>query len=222
MYTKHRWQSEHYYNFNYIRYLPKDFDENKKYPLVFFLHGAGEWGDDLDQITRWGYLQHVKDEGKEYPFILIAPQSPRNHYWGCYTESLLAFLEEMCSELPVDRDRIYLTGASMGGTGTWMLAMAAPHIFAAIMPVCGTGIYWFGESIIHMPIYAVHGDLDDIVPVQESINMVGAVNRCGGDAKLQILEGVGHDAWNYAYASDELLDWLLSQRRVKDNNVREF
>ncbi|MBR2903342.1 MAG: prolyl oligopeptidase family serine peptidase, partial [Clostridia bacterium] len=93
---------------------------------------------------------------------------------------------------------------------------------AAIMPVCGTGIYWFGESIIHMPIYAVHGDLDDIVPVQESINMVEAVNRCGGDAKLQILEGVGHDAWNYAYASDELLDWLLSQRRVKDKNAREF
>ena len=213
MYTKHRWQAANHFHFGYIRYLPKDFDENKKYPLVLFLHGAGEWGEDLETVTRLGYLHFVKEEGKDYPFIILAPQCPKGRFWGCYTESLLAFLDEMCASLPVDMDRIYLTGPSMGGTGTWMLAMAAPERFAAIMPVCGTGIYWFGEALVDVPVYAVHGDKDDVVPVEESIRMVESVNKRGGNAKLKILEGYDHNAWGYAYGSNELLDWLLAQNK---------
>ena len=213
MYTKHQWQSNHHFNFRYLQYLPKDFDDSKKYPLVLFLHGAGEWGDDLDQVANLGYMRYIRDEGKEYPFIMIAPQCPRSQYWACYTESLLAFLDEICKTLPVDLNRVYLTGASMGGTGTWMLAMAAPERFAAIMPVCGTGIYWFGEALIDVPVYAVHGDKDDIVLVEESINMVESVNRRGGNAKLKIIEGCDHAAWLHAYTSDELLSWLLSHKR---------
>ena len=91
MYTKHKWESDRYFNFGYVKYLPKDYNENKKYPLVFFLHGAGEWGDDLDIACRHGFMKHVREEGKEYPFIFIAPQCPFDKYWGCYTESLLAF-----------------------------------------------------------------------------------------------------------------------------------
>lgn len=115
MYTKHKWKSDRYFNFSYVKYLPKNYDSNKKYPLVFFLHGAGERGDDLDVAMRHGFMKYVREDGAEYPFIFIAPQCPHNKYWGCYTESLIAFLDYVCEELPVDKSRIYLTGLSMGG-----------------------------------------------------------------------------------------------------------
>jgi len=214
MYTKHQWKSDVYFNFQYVKYLPKDYDENKKYPLVFFLHGAGERGDDLDVASRHGFMQHVRDEGKEYPFIFVAPQCPFDKYWGCYTESLLAFLEDICSTLPVDRERVYLTGLSMGGTGTFMLAMAAPEKFAAIAPVCGSGIYWYGEMLVDIPVFMYHGDCDDIVPIQGSIEMLNSINKRGGNAKLTILYGVGHEAWEAAYAGDELANWLLRHKKT--------
>lgn len=213
MYTKHRWQSEIFYNFGYVTYLPKDYDENQKYPLVFFLHGAGERGDDLDVACRWGFMEHVREHGKEYPFIFVAPQCPHGKYWGCFTESLLAFLDDICKTLPVDRERIYLTGLSMGGTGTFMLAMAAPERFAAIAPVCGTGIYWYGEALTQIPVYMFHGDCDEIVPIQESISMLHSINKRGGNARLKICYGIGHNAGDVAYAGDELVDWLLSHSR---------
>lgn len=208
--------SDRFYNFGYVKYLPKDYDENKKYPLVFFLHGAGERGDDLDVASRHGFMKHVREEGKEYPFILVAPQCPHDKYWGCYTESLLAFLEDICDTLPVDKKRIYLTGLSMGGTGTWMLSMACPEKFAAIAPVCGSGICWNGYILADMPIYMYHGDCDDIVPIQESISMLNSINKCGGNAQLEICYGVGHESWDIAYAGDSLVDWLLSHK--KDSN----
>ena len=93
MYTKHKWESDRHFNFGYVKYLPKDFDENKKYPLVLFLHGAGEWGDNLEDACRHGFMKHVRESGKEYPFICISPQCPRDKYWACYTESLIAFLD---------------------------------------------------------------------------------------------------------------------------------
>ncbi len=213
MYTKHKWNSDIYYNFGYAQYLPKDFDENKKYPLVFFLHGAGERGDDLELACKYGYMQHVRESGKEYPFIIVSPQCPAGKYWGCYTESLLAFLDYICETLPIDRERIYLTGLSMGGTGTWMLAMAAPERFAAIAPICGTGIYWNTKILVDTPIMMYHGDCDETVPIQESISMLKSVNKRGGNAQLKICYGVGHGAWKIAYDGDELADWLLSHKK---------
>lgn len=212
MYSKHKWKSDRYYNFGYVKYLPKDFDENKKYPLVLFLHGAGERGDDLDLASRHGFMKHVRESGKEYPFIYVAPQCPNGKYWGCFTESLLAFIDFICKELPVDEDKIYLTGLSMGGTGTWMLAMAEPERFAAIAPICGSGIYWYGEALIKTPIMVYHGDCDEIVPIQNSVEMVKSVNKRGGNAKIRILYGVGHNAWDEAYQGDELYLWLLSNK----------
>lgn len=217
MYSKHKWESDRHFNFSYAQYLPKDFDENKKYPLVFFLHGAGERGDDLDIACRYGYMQHVREDGAEYPFICVAPQCPREKYWGCYTESLLAFLDYICETLPIDMDRVYLTGLSMGGTGTWMLAMAAPERFAAIAPICGSGICWYGEILKKVPIMVYHGDCDEIVPIECSIDMVHAVNRHGGNAQMKILHGVKHGAWNAAYQGDELYTWLLSHKLVKSD-----
>ena len=213
MYTKHKWESDRYFNFGYVKYLPKDFSEDQKYPLVVFLHGAGERGDDLDAAMRHGFMKHVREDGKEYPFIFVAPQCPAGKYWGCYTESLIAFIDYICDTLPIDRTRVYLTGLSMGGTGTYMLAMAAPEKFAAIAPVCGSGIYWFGEALRDIPVMMYHGDLDDIVPIEESVTMLRAIHKRGGNAQLKILYGVTHRAWEAAYAGDELQNWLLSHRK---------
>ena len=218
MYTKHKWNSETHYNFSYVRYLPKDFDESKKYPLIFFLHGAGERGDDLDVAMTHGYMKYVREEGRAYPFIFVAPQCPEKKYWGCYTESLLAFIDHVCETLPIDRDRIYLTGLSMGGTGSWMLAMADPDRFAALAPICGSGIYWNAECLKNLPIYVYHGDADSVVPIGESISMISNVNKKGGHAQIKILYGVGHDAWVAAYSGDELMNWMLQQKRVTSDN----
>ena len=216
MYTKHKWEDKTHYNFQYVKYLPKDYDENKKYPLVFFLHGAGERGDDLDVACRHGFMKHVREEGKEYPFIFIAPQCPFDKYWGCYTESLLAFLDYICEQLPIDRDRVYLTGLSMGGTGTFMLAMADADRFAAIAPVCGSGIVWYACAIKDLPVYMYHGDDDDIVPIKESVTMLSKINMLGGNAKLEICYGVGHGAWEVAYSGDNLVNWFLSHKKKRD------
>ena len=215
MYTKHKWESDRYYNFNYVKYLPKDYDETKKYPLVFFLHGAGERGEDLDVACRHGYMKHVRESGAEYPFIFVAPQCPDGKYWACYTESLLAFLDYVCESLPVDLDRVYLTGLSMGGTGTWMLAMAAPERFAAIAPICGSGIYWYGGILRDIPVMVYHGDCDETVPIHDSMEMVRSVNKRGGNAQIKVLYGVGHDAWEQAYEGDALYTWLLSHTLAK-------
>lgn len=216
MYTKHTWNSDKHFNFKYVQYLPKDFNPEEKYPLVFFLHGAGERGEDPDIGCRHGYMKHVREEGAEYPFIFIGPQCPEDKYWGCYTESLIAFLEEKMEELPIDPHRVYLTGLSMGGTGTWMLAMACPEKFAAIAPVCGTGIYWHSEIMKDVPIMTYHGDLDTVVPIDESIHMISAINRKGGNAQIKILYNTGHDAWVEAYKGDELWRWLLGHN-LQDN-----
>lgn len=218
MYTKHVWHSETHFNFQYVQYLPKDYDPSKKYPLVFFLHGAGERGNDLDVAMRYGFMQHVREDGAEYPFIFLAPQCPHNKYWGCYTESLIAFLDEKTNELPIDTDRIYLTGLSMGGTGTWMLAMACPEKFAAIAPICGSGITWNAAILKHIPIMVYHGNRDGCVPIDESIHMIGAVNKNGGDAHIKVLFNTDHDAWFEAYKGDELWKWLLSHS-LQDRNA---
>ena len=212
LYTKHIWQSDRYFNFQYLLYFPPDYDATKSYPLVFFLHGAGERGEDLETVARYGYMKNVKD-GENYPFIFAAPLCPQNMYWGALNESLEAFLDFITETLPVDLDRVYLTGLSMGGTGTWMLAMACPQKFAAVVPVCGTGICWNAGALKNLPIYIYHGDCDDIVPITESINMLSAINRQGGNAKIKICYGVGHNAWDTAYNDPELLDWMLAQKK---------
>lgn len=212
MYVQKQWQTDSHHPFYYVEYLPKDYDPAKEYPLVFFLHGAGERVQDPHQAMFHGYMKYVREQGKEYPFIFIAPQCIGNAYWGSYTESLSAFLDYILETYAVDRRRVYLTGLSMGGTGTWMFAMARPNTFAALMPVCGSGIYWNVANLLKTPIYMVHGDCDTCVPISNSVEMLTSINSRGGNAKLKICYGVGHDAWNYAYTDDSLLEWMLSQR----------
>ena len=212
MYTKHKFESDKYFNFNYALYLPEDFDENKKYPLVFFLHGAGERGDDLDIGCRHGYMKHVREKGAKYPFIIVAPQCPSTMIWGSLVESLFGFLDYICETLPIDKDRVYVTGFSMGGMGTWFLAMTDPDRFAAVAPICAPGFPWNAVCLKNLPIFMYHGEFDDVVPVENSREMLEAVKKHGGDATL-IVCPVGHNAWDVAYDGDELYKWLLSHKK---------
>ncbi len=220
MYAKKKWQSDVYCNFGYMEYLPQDYDETKKYPIIFFLHGIGERGDsleDLDRVAIHGPMKYVV-AGEQYPFILIAPQCPSNNYWGGLNESLNAFVDDMIRTHAVDENRVYLTGLSMGGTGTWMLAMSSPEKWAAIAPVCGSGIPWYAASLREVPIHMFHGDDDQAVSVHEAITMLTRVNAAGGDAQIKIYYGVGHNCWNQAYDGDMLWKWLLSHTRGEKNS----
>lgn len=195
--------------FDYLAYTPKDWNKDKKYPLLVFLHGAGERGDDVSLVGRHGPFKYA-NQGKEYPFVMVGPQCPSDKYWGNYLESLSAFLDEIIKEYNIDTNRIYLTGLSMGGTGTWHWLMAEPERFAAAAPICGTGICWYACRIANKPIWITHGTADATVPFDESERMVEFLKRSGGDPKFTVLEGVGHNAWDYAY-TDELTEWFMKQ-----------
>lgn len=213
MYTKHRWHSDRWHNFQYVVNLPEQVEPGQRYPLVLFLHGAGERGEDLDVACRHGYMRYVREQGAQYPFLFVAPQCPEGDYWGCYTESLLHFIDAVCAAYPVDPDRVILTGLSMGGTGAWMLAMADPERFSCLVPVCGTGIVWNAKRLADLPIRIYHGDDDPIVPLEESVTMLRELTRAGADVQLTICYGVGHNAWEVAYQDKALIDWMLAQRR---------
>lgn len=196
--------------FNYLAYTPKDYDKTQKSPLLVFLHGAGERGDDLSLVARHGPFKYA-NAGKDYPFVMVAPQCRSNKYWGNYLESLNDFLDEIIVKYNIDESRIYLTGLSMGGTGTWHWLMANPERFAAAAPICGSGIYWYAIRIANKPLWIFHGNADETVPFYESENMVKALKLRGGDPKFTVFDGVGHNAWDYAY-TDELTDWFMTHK----------
>lgn len=195
-------------------YLPPEYETEpeKTFPLVIFLHGAGERGDDLAGVYRHGPLREVR-EGRDFPFIVIAPQIGGVKYWACYAETLNAMLDGWLKEYRIDPSRVYLTGLSMGGTGTWMWGMMNPERFAAISPMCGTGICWCAGNLGSVPVWAFHGDLDDIVPLDESQRMEQRLRACGGDVTLTVCEGKGHDCWTEIYHGTEVYEWLLSHTK---------
>ena len=195
---------------NYLLYLPQDYEQQDSWPLMLFLHGSGERGTDLELVKKHGPPKLIA-AGKDFPFIVVSPQCPKSRWWEPL--ELVALLDEISSKYKVDTDRIYLTGLSMGGFGTWQLAFYAPNKFAAIAPVCGGGEYYWAKQIAHLPIWAFHGGKDAAVPPARSQLMVDVINKLGGTAKLTIYPEAGHDAWTEAYNDPELYEWLLEQRR---------
>ena len=153
---------------------------------------------------------------ENFPFITVSPICARDT-WFDYMETLSALVLELSSSDFVDPSRLYLTGASMGGYATWQLAMSMPGCFAAIIPVCGGGMYWNAARLAGTPVWAFHGALDDAVLVEESIKMVDAVNNNGGSAKLTVYPNNTHDAWNDTYSNPEVFEWLLEH--VNDNKA---
>src|SRR5918997_4292244 len=193
---------------NYLLYLPKQYDEDKskRWPLILFLHGAGERGSDLNKVKSLGPPKLVA-EGKEMPFIIVSPQVPERSTWE--PEALDALLREIIGQYAVDEDRIYLTGVSMGGAGTWRLASAHPERFAAIAPICGWGDSGMAQRIGNIPTWVFHGARDDIVPVQASQEMVDALKQVGNEARFTIYPDAGHDSWTETYNNPALLEWFL-------------
>ncbi len=196
----------------YLLYLPKDYGKaGEKWPLIIFLHGAGERGDNLRQVEVHGPPKVVK--GKDLPFIIVSPQCPKDSWWPKQVEALIALLDEIVKLHNVDTDRIYLTGLSMGGYGTWSLACDHPERFAAIAPICGGGEPLFGPRLRHVPVWAFHGAKDPVVPLDRSEVMVQSVKKVGGDARLTVYPEAGHDSWTVTYDNPELYEWFLKHKR---------
>ena len=205
----------------YLLYLPKTYDpgQQRRWPLVLFLHGMGELGEDLHALTRHGPPKLV-EEGQDFPFLLVSPQCPADGWWAWETNiaALAALLDEIESNYLVDPDQVYVTGLSMGGYGTWALATAYPQRFAAIVPICGGGYPSTVCAIRHLPVWAFHGENDSKVPVQKGQAMVDALQACGGNVRFTVYPGVEHDSWTQTYANPELYTWLLEQRRIARPN----
>jgi predicted peptidase len=195
-------------NCQYILVLPKGYDKQEKtWPLILFLHGAGERGSNLEKVKAHGPIKYAQ-KNKDFPFVLVCPQCPEEQWWS--TEVLINLLDDIVSQYNIDRSRIYLTGLSMGGFGTWDLASMYPDRFAAIAPVCGGGLPFYAGRLKNIPVWAFHGDKDNVVPLEKSREMVNAVNIAGGNAKLTIYPNLGHDSWTVTYDNKELYDWFLS------------
>ena len=205
-------------NVGYYVFLPENYDANKKYPLVLFLHGAGERGDGSEEklpLVCVNALSKYAEEGEEYPFILLCPQCPENIVWNNIVLTLRALVDKIAAQYSVDPDRIVCTGLSMGGFGTWEMGVTYPDFFAAIAPVCGGGFSWRAALLKDMPVWAFHGDADSVVPISYSETMVEAIKKAGGNPKFTVFPGVNHNSWDSAYQTTDVVKWLTEQRKGK-------
>ncbi|MFO0916883.1 MAG: alpha/beta hydrolase-fold protein [Planctomycetaceae bacterium] len=202
---------------NYLLFLPKGYGDEagRKWPLMIFLHGGGQCGDDLQLLKAHGPPKLVEERPDDFPFIVASPQSPDNEVphvdrWETYV--LKNFLTHLEGEFAVDADRIYLTGLSNGGFGTFRWAAREPGRFAAIVPICGGGWPHYAKQIKDIPTWIFHGDMDPVVPLRYSQEMAEALRERGGNPKVTLYEGVGHDSWTRTYNDPELYKWMLSQK----------
>ncbi len=199
----------------YLLFLPEGYGEkDKRWPLMLFLHGAGERGDDLNKVKVHGPPKIVEKK-KDFPFIVVSPQCPANVWWNDKLDVLINLLDEIEAQYDVDTERVYLTGLSMGGYGTWALASKYPDRFAAAAPICGGGMRIMAYGLKDVPIWAFHGAKDSVVPVEESKEMVAAVKARGGNARLTVYPNANHDSWTETYNNPEFYKWLLKHRKVK-------
>jgi predicted peptidase len=198
----------------YLLYLPKNYEQKPSWPLMLFLHGGGEGGDDLELVKKHGPPKLI-EAGQQFPFIVVSPQCPKGKSWEAFTFELTALLDEIVEKYKVDRYRIYLTGMSMGGYGTWSLASYTPDRFAALVPICGGGDPSRTRRLAQIPIWVFHGAKDPTVPLKRSEEMVEALKKNGGTPKFTVYPEAKHDSWTETYANPELYEWLLQQRRAR-------
>lgn len=219
-------------------FTPKGWSRKRQSPVILFLHGAGERGDDNLAQTRVGIGPAIQRQLENLPFIVVLPQCPRNRWW---TEpemqaQAISALEQTVKEFNGDPKRTYLTGLSMGGYGSWIMAAGNPSKFAAVAVVCGgvrppprvnvpqpsSGLATaadpyaaVAEKIGKTPVWVFHGGADPVVPVSESRKMVEAIKATGGGVRYSEYEGVGHNSWDKAYGEAELFPWMLAQKLKK-------
>lgn len=198
----------------YLLHLPEayDADPDRAWPLVLFLHGAGERGSDLDLVTTQG-LPKLAAEGREFPFVLASPQCPAASQWVPEVTTLAGLLDEVTAGFRIDPTRVYATGFSMGGFGTWSLAVRYPDRFAAIAPICG-GLWSQGvDPLRTLPIWTFHGEDDDTVPISFTEDIVTALHALDANVRFTRYPSTAHDAWTRTYAEPSFYTWLLTQRR---------
>ena len=193
---------------NYLMFLPKDYVKTgKPSPMIVFLHGSGERGSDLEKVKAWG-PPAIVEKNPDFPFIVISPQCPEGQWWNIFL--LKGMIDDVLAKYNVDKSRVYLTGLSMGGFGSWELATTFPDYFAAVAPICGGGNPLLVLKLKNTPVWVFHGKKDTSVPEQQSAIMVDALKKIGADVEYTVLPEGGHsDAWIYAYDKAGLFDWFL-------------
>jgi predicted peptidase len=198
----------------YMLFVPFDYQGDKPYPLILFLHGAGETGTDGEKQARVGLGPAIRKQEKTFGFIAVFPQSQKRNWRADSDDGQRAIhiLDEVMKQYKVDAGRVYLTGLSLGGYGTWSLALKYPDRWAALVPICGGGDAKQVARIKHIPCWCFHGDADKAVPVARSREMMEALKTAGASPRYTEYPGVGHNSWDKAYATAELYDWLLMQR----------
>lgn len=203
--------SENKFGMNYKVFYP---DNYKDLPLIVYLHGAGERGKNISHLYRHG-LPKLINEGKEFNAVILCPQCPEQYVWDNVVERTKRIIDHVAADYEIKIDRICITGSSMGGFGTWMMAKTYPSFFARIAPVAGGGMSWRTPKLKTTPVLAIHGVEDEIVPIIYSHLMVDGVNSNGGNAEIIELDGLGHnDGIDFAYRNTKLMDWLAKQRRT--------
>jgi len=197
---------------NYYIDLPDDYCETNQYPLIVFLHGMGERGNaqTISKLRATGLPAVIDQKKLKLPFIIVSPQCPETSSWISQLSNLESLTEYIIDNYPIDKKRVYLTGLSMGGYGTWMLGCTRSDLFAAIAPICGGGIQRYTYLLKDTPIWCFHGEDDDIVPLSESEKMVEALKNFGGNVKFTVYPGVKHNSWTATYENPELYNWFLS------------
>ncbi len=215
------------HSISYLLYLPKQYSSEAssastsqgRWPLILFLHGRGESQGPLSVVKKWGPPYFI-DHGADFHYIVVSPQCPpAPKSWPQPEEQalLLSLLDHLTNTFKVDAERIYLTGLSMGGFGSWRMAADHPGRFAAVVPICGGGDPADAAKLKDLPIWVWHGAADPVVPVKRSIDMVQAIKNAGSSTiRLTTLEGVGHNSWQAAYATPDLYDWLDRQSASKN------
>jgi predicted peptidase len=202
-------------NLNYLFFVPRSYGkDDSAWPLLLFLHGAGERGSDVMRVKKHGPPKIVENE-PDFPFLVASPQCPVGSHWN--PGEIIGLLDELIESEAVDLVRIYLSGMSMGGYGAWETAIAFPDRFAALAPVCGGGDPRQVARIKHLPVWAFHGEKDDIVPVGATLEMVEALRAAGGNVRMTIYPELAHDSWTETYNNPELYTWLLAQQKSTES-----
>ena len=202
---------------DYWLYLPPEYEAQSatRWPLILFLHGFGERGDSLTdlELVKLHGIPRVLESGKDLPFIVVSPQCSRQSWWTLQQPALKALLDSIMAQYAVNPSQVYLTGLSMGGYGSWSLGIEYPDLFAAIVPVCGGGVSSEVAALKNVPVWAFHGAKDDVVLPHRTQDMVNALQKAGGDARLTIYPEATHNSWTVTYDNPELYDWLLSHKK---------
>jgi predicted peptidase len=222
------------HDYPYQVYVPSTYSPDRAWPVILFLHGAGERGSDGLLQTAVGLGDAIRRDAARFPALIVLPQAPADSQWaGLPARAAMAALDVTMADYSADPARVYLTGMSMGGNGSWYLAYRHPERFAAVVPVCGWASHHprfshpdpvvptedgdpfeaLARRLIDVPVWLFHGEVDAAVPVSESRSAAAALEAAGANVRYSELPGVGHNAWDPAYGSHELTRWLFAQRR---------